>query len=176
VVSQKRGYATSDLVDHAEKMLPLETLAVLPHGVAADIKASGRCLAFDTPTAAGFHILRAVEAVMALYYQHLTGKELPKRNRNWGLYLQKLKTAPSHDVKIWGALDHIRDNYRNPISHPEDTLTEGQAIMLFGLSLSVIELMAEVLRSTPPALTELEEAKALTEIAEVKASEPMDDF
>ena len=110
VISQKRGYQTSDLVDHTERMLPLESLGILPAGVAADLRASGRCLAFDTPTASGFHVLRAVEAVMALYYRHLTGKELPKQNRNWGIYLQKLKTVPSHDPKILGALDHVREN------------------------------------------------------------------
>jgi hypothetical protein len=177
VVSQKRGYLTSDLVDHAERMLPVETLGTLLPSVSIDIKAAGRCLAFDTPTAAGFHILRAVEAVMALYYKHLTGRELPKQNRNWGLYLKKLEGVPTHDKKIYGALDHIRDNYRNPITHPEDTLTEGQAIMLFGLSLSVVELMAEVLRTTSPALTEVDEMKALTEIAEAKAASAMpDDF
>jgi hypothetical protein len=175
VVSQKRGYATSDLVERAVKMLPQETIIILPPTVAADINAAGRCLAFDTPTAAGFHVLRAVEAVMALYYKHLTGKELPKQNRNWGLYLKKLKTVPSHDAKISGALDHIRENYRNPITHPDETLTEGHAIMLFGLSLSVTELMAEELRRLPPALTQLEELKALNEIAAAKAEE-VDDF
>jgi len=177
VVSQKRGYATSDLIEHSEVMLPLETRSILNESIMWDVKAAGRCLAFDVPTAAGFHVLRAAEAVMALYYTHLTGKQLPKQNRNWAIYLKKLSEVPRHSVKIHGALDHIRDNYRNPISHPEDTLTEGQAIMLFGLSLSVIELMAEEMRTIPPALTEVEELKALTEIAAQKAvDEPTEDF
>lgn len=170
VVSQKRGYSTPDLVERCERMLPVETVALLEPTVVADIRSAGRCLAFDVPTAAGFHILRALEAVMAMYYRHLTGKELQKRNRNWALYLKKVKEVGSHSAKIYGALDHIRDNYRNPITHPEDTLTEGEAVMLFGLSLSVIELMAEALRTLPPALSELEELKALTEIAEEKAA------
>jgi hypothetical protein len=171
VISQKRGYSTPDLVDRAHVMLSSDAIRVLNGSVVTDIQAAGRCLAFDVPTAAGFHVLRAVEAVMSSYYTHLTGRDIPKQNRNWGLYLKKLKTVQSHDPKIWGALDHIRDNYRNPIAHPEDTLTEGEAIMLFGLSLSVIELMAEVLRTLPPALTELEELHALAEIAEQKAGE-----
>jgi hypothetical protein len=171
VVSQKRGYSTPDLVERAHIMLSDDSVAILPDGVIADIQAAGRCLAFDVPTASGFHILRAVEAVMALYYTHLTGADLKKQNRNWGLYLKKLKDVPQHDPKISGALDHIRDNYRNPISHPEDTLTEAHAIMLFGLCLSSIELMAETLRNTTPALTEADQLKALTEIAEQNASE-----
>lgn len=175
VVSQKRGYSTPDLVDRSEIMLPIETQVVIGDSVTADIRSAGRCLAFDTPTAAGFHVLRAVEAVMAEYYKHLTGKNLPKQNRNWGLYLKRLEKVLKADPKIHGALDHIRDNYRNPISHPEVTLKEGEAIMLFGLSLSVIELMAEAIRSTTPALTEAEQLAALSEIA-AKSSEPEDDF
>jgi hypothetical protein len=177
VVSQKRGYSTPDLIERSDVMLSQDTRGTVAGGVIADIRAAGRCLAFDVPTAAGFHMLRAVEAVMASYYKHITGKELPKRNRNWGLYLKKVKDAPAHDPKVYGALDHIRENYRNPISHPEDTLDEGSAIMLFALSLSVIELMAESLRTTTPALPEIEELQALTAIAEQRAaSEPPDDF
>lgn len=175
VVSQKRGYHTPDLVDRSEIMLDHETRAVLPIGVISDIKAAGRCLAFDIPTAAGFHILRAVEAVMGAYYTHLTGNQLAKRHRNWGLYLQKLTKLHNADSKIRGALEHIKECYRNPIAHPDATLTEGQAIMLFGLSLSVIELMAETLRTTTPELPELEKLKAETVLAEQRASGP-DDF
>ena len=176
VVSQKRGYSTPDLVERSEVMLPLETRAVLSESIAADIRFAGRCMAFDTPTAAGFHILRAVEAVMALFYTHITGREIAKRHRNWGLYLKRLEKHPGADAKIRGALEHIKENYRNPITHPEVTLTEGEALMVFALSLSVIELMAEVLRTTPPALTQMEQAKALSVIAEQAASEPADDF
>lgn len=175
VVSQKRGYSTPDLVDRSDLMLPMETRSILGEPILNDLKSAGRCLAFDIPTAAGFHVLRAVEAVMALYYTHLTGRELQKRNRNWAIYLKKLQEATNYSSKIYGALDHIRDNYRNPISHPEDTLTEGQAIMVFGLSLSSIELMAEVIRSTTPMLPEADQLKALTAIAEQRASD-LEDF
>ena len=176
LVSQKRGYSTPDLIERSDVMLPLETRAILHEPIAADIRAAGRCLAFDTPTAAGFHILRAVEAVMALFYTHVTGREIAKRHRNWGLYLKRLEKEPRADAKIRGALEHIKENYRNPITHPEVTLSEGEAIMLFALSLSVIELMAEVLRNTTPALTALEQAEAVKAIAEQSASAAPDDF
>lgn len=176
VISQKRGYSTPDLVDRCEVMLPLETIMLLESNTVADIRAAGRCLAFDTPTAAGFHILRAVESVMALYYTHVSGKDLVKRNRNWGAYLKALEGVSTADEKVKGALSHIKDNYRNPITHPEDTLTEGQAIMLFGLCLSVIELMAEQMRTTAPTLTGLQQVQALSQIAEQEAAAGPDDF
>lgn len=113
---------------------------------------------------------------MADYYKHITGKELPKQHRNWGLYLKRLEETTNADKKIYGALDHIRENYRNPITHPEVTLTESQAVMVFALSLSVIELMAEAIRSTAPTLTGLEQVEAAKQIAEQKAAEPTENF
>jgi hypothetical protein len=176
VVSKKRGYSTPDLIDHAEVMLSTDAVVALEDGILADVKAAGRCLAFDTPTAGGFHILRAVEAVMALYYKHVTGREIAKRHRNWGLYLKRLEKHPRADSKILGALEHIKENYRNPITHPEITLSEGDALMVFALSLSVIELMVGVLRTTTPTLSAVEEAKAVTTLAEQTASDGPDDF
>jgi len=167
-VSQKRGYSTPHLVEHGEAMLSLETVEDLGEGssIISDIRSAGRCLAFDTPTAAGFHILRAVEAVMSSYYTHVTGRALKKQNRNWGLYLQKMAKEPGSDGKIRGALEHIKENYRNPISHPEITLSESHAVMLFGLSLSAIEIMAEAIRTTSAKPTEADTLKALAVIAE----------
>jgi len=170
VISQKRGYSTPDLVERSDVMVSEETRVALPDSVVEDIRAAGRCLAFDVPTASGFHILRAVEAMMAQYYTHLTGKKVKKQNRNWGLYLLKLKGVAHHNAKIWGALEHVKENYRNPITHPEDTLSESEALMLFALSLSVIELMAEPIRNTTPALTEQEQLAALSEIAAQSAA------
>lgn len=165
VVSQKRGFVTSDLVDRADVMFGDDFRSWMPPEIMHDIRAAGRCLAFDTPTAAGFHILRACEAVMARYYTHLTGSDLPKQNRNWGLYLKKLEKVPQAEAKVRGALDHIKENYRNPITHPEVTLKDPEAIMLFGLCISVMEIMVDSIRNTTPALSKVEEAKALTEIA-----------
>jgi hypothetical protein len=68
VISQKRGYSTPDLVDRSEVMLPKQTVELLDDTIIGDIRSAGRCLAFDAPTAAGFHVLRAIEAVMARSY------------------------------------------------------------------------------------------------------------
>lgn len=57
LVAKKRGYDTTDLIDNAEILLPDVFAAKVPEAV-SDIKQAGRCLAFELPTAAGFHMMR----------------------------------------------------------------------------------------------------------------------
>lgn len=145
VVSQKGGYSTSHLVEQADVLLSVETRDALAENVINDIRAAGRCLAFDTPTAAGFHMLRAVEAVMSKYFKASTDREIEVKQRNWGAYLRDLAAAGG-SPKVIGALTHIKDNYRNPITHPDVTLTDSEATLLFALSTSVIDIMVSEMK------------------------------
>ena len=38
-------------------------------------------------------------------------------------------------------LYNIKDNYRNPLMHPEDTLEMDEAVSLFGVAQSMIEML-----------------------------------
>ena len=67
---------------------------------------------------------------MGLLYEHVRrDSQKPKRPSNWGAYLNALKEAhvPRHVTDL---LDGIRQNYRNPIVHPDAILTTDQAIVL----------------------------------------------
>ena len=66
--SQKGIYSTPDLIERAENTLPESVRNKLPFDVVSDLRESGKCLAFDTATASGFHVLRAVESVLHAYY------------------------------------------------------------------------------------------------------------
>ena len=140
-ISQKGTYSTPDLIEHAENMFPDAIRDDLPAQAVRDIQEAGRCLALDTPTAAGFHILRAIEAVMAKYYLLVIGNPIPTRMRNWGIYLKKLSQSEKVDTKITSFLDHIRENYRNPITHPEVILTSDEVEVLLGVATSAIRQM-----------------------------------
>ena len=138
-VSQKGAYSTSDLIDRAEIMISEETRTKLDAAVINDIREAGRSLVFDLPTAAGFHILRAVELTMYdLWKRTKTGQS--QKPSNWGKYIEQLK-ATHVDKKITTMLDNIRELYRNPIAHPEHSLTDSEAIALFGLGIAAIEHM-----------------------------------
>ena len=150
LVSQKGIYSTRLLVEEAERQFPPELLPLLTDKAKEDFRQAGRCLAFELPTACGFHSLRAVEAVMRSYYEKLTGKELEERLPTWDAYIKKLKEA-NGDERVILLLDQVREKHRNPVMHPEETLSVNQAMALFGLSQSAIIAMLEnmVLKALP---------------------------
>jgi hypothetical protein len=142
VVSAKGIYSTDDLVSHAEMHVPEKYRPILSPKASDDIRQAGKCLAFEVATASAFHMWRAVESVMDSYYKALTTKTFPEAGvtRTWAEYIKALRSANA-EKKITSFLDHIREEYRNPISHPDESLELDEAFGLFGAALSVIGQM-----------------------------------
>lgn len=138
-VVQKGLYKTEDLINHAEIALLEGTRKNLSAQVIDDLRSAGKCLAFEVPIACAFHIYRAIEEVMRIYYQSLTGKTFEANgvSRNWGAYVKALNDAGA-DSKVTQFLDHIREEYRNPQTHPDETVTVEEAFSLFNAALSSI--------------------------------------
>lgn len=136
-VADKGTHSTTKLITDANLNLPADVRLRLRSESIADIKAAGRCLGFNTPTAAAFHILRAVEPLILRYRNALVGSTLQPKSRNWGAYIKDL-TKHGGDPRVIAMIDHIRSFYRNPIMHPEETLTTDQALSLFHTCLSAI--------------------------------------
>jgi len=114
-----------------------------------DIREAGKSLAFELPTAAGFHLFRATESVLRKYYVHETGSTAPPKVRNIGVYLNALKIANKGDPKVRAALKQMTDLHRNPLIHPETILTLDEAIAIFGIARSAITAMLSVLPVQP---------------------------
>jgi hypothetical protein len=140
-VSQTGIYKTSDLIEHAERIFPESILSTIPDYAVKDIRECGKCLAFNLPTSAGFHILRATEALIREYYKVVVGEAPKLKSRNWGRYIDILGRHGA-DQRILAALDQIREMHRNPIMHPEDFLTPEEAATLFGVAQGVIVFIA----------------------------------
>lgn len=138
--SQKALYSTPDLVDRAEIIFPKEVRDKVSEDAINDVRQAGKCLAFDVPTAAGFHILRATEDIIREYYGLVVGTLPAKKSRNWGVYIKGLR-AHGADQKIVAALEQVKDMHRNPIMHPEVVLTTDEAISLFGIAQGIIVAM-----------------------------------
>lgn len=150
-ISQKGSHHTPDLIERAEINFPESIRQHIPRQATIDFRQAGRCLAFDTPTASGFHLLRAVEATMGMYLSHVTGKPIPPaRTRNWGFVIKQLRKSGNADPKITEFLDHIRDKHRNPITHPEVILTNDEVIVLLGVAVSIICQMVLAIHPAPP--------------------------
>ena len=152
---QKGIYRTEDLIDHAEMHLPEFIRGYLSSQAKVDLRASGRCLAFNLPTATAFHMWRALEVTFGEYYVALAGKsfENAKIARNWGAYIKALNEAGA-DAKITGNLDHIRAEYRNPVIHPNVNVLADEAFGLLGIGFSAItQVLNEIARIMSPPET-----------------------
>ncbi len=112
-----------------------------------EINEAGKCLAFERATAAGFHILRAVELSVRQYLTTIPGFNMPPLNRqNWGEFIALLRNnGASKDIV--DALQNIKDNYRNPLMHPNDSLEMKQSISLFSVCQGMIELLIDEMQS-----------------------------
>ena len=141
-VAQKGAYSTSELVSNAEVMFSKAIQAKLPNKAIQDIREAGKCLAFETPTASAFHIVRAVESVILAYFEKVMGRKPPTRMRNWGVYISTLRDSGKADDKILDFLAHIKDTYRNPVSHPEAVLSVEEVLVLLGVAVSAMTQMA----------------------------------
>ena len=127
------------LLAGAHKGYPIGTRALLPSRCAEEIDEAGRCLVFERPTAAGFHVLRGVEIATKYYLSKVPGFVMPPLNRqNWGEYISLLKGNGAAAV-VTDTLQGIKSNHRNPLMHPEDTLSLAQAVSLFAVCQSMME-------------------------------------
>jgi hypothetical protein len=140
-VSKTGIYDTADLIEHAERIFSESVLTNIPDHALKDVRECGRCLAFNLQTSAGFHILRATEALIREYYKVVVGHPPTLKSRNWGRYIDILKRHGA-DSRILAALDQIREMHRNPIMHPEDFLSQEEAATLFGVAQGVIVFIA----------------------------------
>lgn len=116
-----------------------------PDEVIQDVRQSGRCLAFTLPTAAAFHIARATEAVIRLYVVSYDCPPLRKSERNWGRYIQALADAGAPE-RITHHLTQLKDLHRNPMVHPEVTLTDVEAESLWSICTSLIVSMCSEMK------------------------------
>jgi hypothetical protein len=142
---QKGNYSTRQLIERAENALPQSALNKISSDARREITESGRCFVFDTPTACGFHIMRATEAVMHEFYLQVC-KPQPEPNErleSWAEYIKRFRQSSDPYAKqVAELLQQIKDLNRNPIMHPEVFLNDDQAFKLFELAKSAIIVMA----------------------------------
>lgn len=128
-VMPKGTHDTRKLIEHSEMAFGSNWKHVV-HLAQGDWQAASRCLAFDLPTACGFHAIRAMEAQVLGY---LKLKNLTPKKRDLGHYVELLKQAAAAPEAI-NLVDHLRANHRNPLMHPEDTLDIPEALAVFDLT------------------------------------------
>lgn len=141
-IEDQRFLSAHSLVEKIESCFAQESWSVIENIAKREFEESGKCLALERYTGAGFHALRGVECVIRQYIVELTGA-LPKK-RDWGHYVEVLKQNGA-DANLLAVLDNIRSLERNPLMHPEDWLNIDEAIAIFTISqTAVVRLVADL--------------------------------
>jgi hypothetical protein len=144
-----RGYNTTDLIDNGVVLFPEEIQIRVPESI-ADLNQATKCIAFELPTAAGFHLHRANESVLHRYYDAIADGAARPNGRNIGDYLQVMNGKPKADKRILAALRDLKDLHRNPLIHPEDSLESvDEALSLLGSVHAVIVPMLKTIPDPP---------------------------
>lgn len=108
-----------------------------------DIAYACRCIAFECPTAAAFHVLRAIEECIRVLFKcyFSRGNEC----RPWGALTTELKSKsrkPIPDETLLAHLDILRTRFRNPTDHPEKIYEIEEAEDLVHLAVDIINRCA----------------------------------
>ena len=146
-ITPKRAYDMTMLINKGESVLAPEIIDLLGESkeeAIRDIREATKAMAFDLSTAVGFHIYRAVEAIIVKDYfpvLEIMAEEWEK-NPNLGNYI-KLLIAKHVDNKVTIILNHLKDHYRNPIFHPEEFWDSKTAETALGLAVSAIIIMVK---------------------------------
>jgi hypothetical protein len=151
-VTQKGGFDTYTLLTAGERLFPTELAAKVPEAM-VDAREAAKALAFELPTACGFHTFRVIESVLRKYYAHVTGGAAQPKVRNVGVYLNALKQAGKGDPKLLAALKQTSDLHRNPLIHPDVVLSPEEAVATLGMAHSIITAMIAVLPNQPLTTT-----------------------
>lgn len=142
---------TIALAERGEQVLLESVRNKLDPKVVEDVRESGKCLAFAVYTACGFHMMRAVEAVLHQYWVlACSPKEpIPERLDNWGEYIAQLRTGDAEAKEVAAMVQQIKDLKRNNIMHPEMVLNQDEAYAMFVLGQGAVMAMAKRLPSRP---------------------------
>jgi hypothetical protein len=124
------------LLNHQEKLFSQGLFTSLPAIAQQDIKEACRCLAFESPTAAAFLLLRAIEACVRRLYKAYFRRG--NERRAWGQLLTQLKGKPKQpkpNADLLNHLEQLRANFRNPTDHPDKLykIDEAEELLLMAI-------------------------------------------
>jgi hypothetical protein len=146
LVSKKGIYDTADLIERAENAVDEMARKEIGAAATTDFQQAGKCLAFELPTAAGYHTMRATEAVVRIYWALVRPHSgTVTKPPDMAVCINELR-ADGEDPKLMDALDHIKDLHRNTLMHPEAFLTMKDALRLFDIAKSAISHMGDRIR------------------------------
>ncbi|MFC2024285.1 hypothetical protein ACFLTJ_01720 [Chloroflexota bacterium] len=146
IVTDKR-INVNKLLNDAPSLLAPNVFDSLSDIARYDFIEAGQCIAFERPTAAAFHLLRATESILRQLYCLIV-----KRKRvalMWGPMVTHLRQRKRPQFgPLLDHLDHIRFHFRNPTQHPDKIYDIQEVQDLFGLCVDVVNRMVSIITSS----------------------------
>ena len=165
LVTERGAYDVRTLLVAAEKIFNQDQIPLFSDHTLFDIREAGICMAFNVPTAAGFHSVRAVEAVARAYHEIIIrvrpGTETPLGPLANNLRTERDRLAAAKKIEkedllhlVIEFLARINNIYRKPITHPDMILDLPTAMTVFDAAKCAISLMLEdgSKRYSPPPI------------------------
>jgi hypothetical protein len=152
LVAGKESYDTNLLIDEGFRLFPQSLPLKAPEAV-HDAMESGKTIAFELATAAGFHIFRVVEAVLKRYWDHVSSGAPRPKLQTIGNFATEMEKSKFGDQKVVESLKQLAKLHRNPLIHPEAVLTVEESIETLGIARSVVGAMLRSLPDVPPTTT-----------------------
>jgi hypothetical protein len=147
VISPKR-IDTEKLIGDVSSLLSPGVFDSLSESAKLDLMEAGKCIAFERSTAAAFHLMRATEEALRVYYCHFIRKDRLSPML-WGPMvqsLQKHRKAKVNDT-LHKNLDNIRLSFRNPTQHPDKVYDIHEVQDLWALSVDVISRIDRAIKA-----------------------------
>lgn len=144
LVTPKESYDVTRLISWGVGLFPQALLAKAPE-TKSDAQEVGRALAFEMPTACGFHTFRVTESVLKRYWDEASGGEARPHPQTIGKIASDMEKKKFGDTKIVESLKQLAKLHRNPIIHPDVILSVEEAIEIVGIARSVIGAMLRAL-------------------------------
>lgn len=135
------------LLDDVPSLFAPDTYINFPDIAKYDFAEAGKCIAFELPTAAAFHILRATEANLRHYYKQMI-KQKRIASEMWGPIVQDLRkrNKTKKHTTLNNHLDNIRLSFRNPTQHPEAVYDIHEVQDLLSVCIDANNRMFKILR------------------------------
>lgn len=152
-VDSKGCFDTSRLIDEGIKLFPEDLPSKVPAAI-PDCESAGRCIAFDLPTAAAFHLHRINETVLRAYFSSVAPNATHPEKLTIRAYVDAMKNLKLGNKVVQGALSTLNSLHRNPVMHPDQHLESvEEAIALVGsVNACVTHMLREI--QPPPLILE----------------------
>lgn len=143
MVQRKSAFDTLMLTESGHSAFPEATWTKVPETI-FDLDQAMKCIAFELPTAASFHLYRALETVLGHYWTAVSGGQDRPKSQALGSYINELEKLHNHDDKVVSALRDIKNLHRNPNVHGDSNVDSSEdAIDLYGAIRAVMSVMTK---------------------------------